>query len=162
MNGKNGTRVAVVAGLRTPFAKQATAYRDVSALQLGQLVVRELLERSEVEPSAIQQVVYGQVVPSVSAPNIAREIVLGTGMPRTIEAYSVSRACATSYQSTVNVAQSIALGDIDCGVSGGADSSSDVPITVSKPLTKALIGVSKARSAGEKLSAFRGDRKSVV
>ncbi len=156
MNGKNGTRVAVVAGLRTPFAKQATAYRDVSALQLGQLVVRELLERSEVEPSAIQQVVYGQVVPSVSAPNIAREIVLGTGMPRTIEAYSVSRACATSYQSTVNVAQSIALGDIDCGVSGGADSSSDVPITVSKPLTKALIGVSKARSAGEKLSAFRG------
>ncbi len=156
MNGKNGRRVAVVGGLRTPFAKQSTAYQDVTALELGQLVVRELLERSEVSPKAVQQVVYGQVVPSVSAPNIAREIVLGTGMPRSIEAYSVSRACATSYQSTVNVAQAIALGDIDCGVSGGADSSSDVPITASKPLTKALIQASKARSPGETLRAFKG------
>ena len=101
-NGK--PRVAVVAGLRTPFAKIGTAYKDLSAQQLGQAVVSELLERSEVPPEWIEQVVYGQVVPSVSAPNVAREIVLGTGLPRSTDAYSVSRACATSYQSTVNVA----------------------------------------------------------
>ncbi len=155
-NGNGLPRVAIVAGLRTPFAKMGGAYRDVSALQLGQLVVRELLERTGVPADWIQQVVYGQVVPSVSAPNIAREIVLGTAMPRNIEAYSVSRACATGYQSTVNVARAIQAGVIDCGISGGADSASDVPITVSKRLAKALIQLSQARSAGAKLKAFKG------
>ncbi|MCB9623640.1 MAG: acetyl-CoA C-acyltransferase, partial [Sandaracinus sp.] len=132
--GKKGERVAIVAGLRTPFAKQWSAYREVSALDLGKIVVNELLQRTGVDPSLIEQVVYGQVVPSVHAPNIAREVVLGTGMPRDIDAFSVSRACATSYQSTVNVVEAIATGTIKVGLAGGADSSSDVPITVSKRL----------------------------
>lgn len=151
-------RVAVVAGLRTPFAKQSTAYKDLSALDLGKLVVAELVQRVGIDPAAIQQVVYGQVVPSLTAPNIAREIVLGTGLPRSIEAYSVSRACATSYQSAVNVTESILAGAIDCGIAGGADSASDVPISVSRPLAQALIELSKARSLGERLRAFRGIR----
>lgn len=154
-NGKNGKRVAIVAGLRTPFAKQGTAYKDISALELGKLVVTELLERSGVPARDVQKVVYGQVVPSVSAPNIAREIVLGTGMPDDIEAYSVSRACATSYQSAVNIAESIMAGDIDCGLAGGADSASDIPITVSKKLADALVTASRARSLPERLRAFK-------
>ena len=156
--GANGTRVAVVAGLRTPFAKQWSAYREVSALDLANLVVSELLQRVDLDPQEIQQVVYGQVVPSVEAPNIAREIVLATGMPKGIEAYSVSRACATSYQSAVNVAESIMTGAIDTGVAGGADSSSNVPITVTKRLAEALMEATKARSIGERLQAFRGLR----
>ena len=154
----NGTRVAVVAGLRTPFAKQWSAYREVSALDLANIVVAELLQRVDLDPKEIQQVVYGQVVPSVEAPNIAREIVLATGMPKSIEAYSVSRACATSYQSTVNVAESIMAGAIDTGVAGGADSASNVPITVTKRLAEALMEATKARSVGERLQAFRGLR----
>ena len=154
MGKKNGRRVAVVAGLRTPFAKSGTAYKKLSALDLGKFVVAELLERSDVKPEEVQQVVYGQVVPSLTAPNIAREIVLSTGMPREIEAYSVSRACATSYQSTVNVAEAIMAGAIDCGIAGGADSASDVPIAVSKNLAEALIAASRARSLGERLKAF--------
>ncbi len=157
MAKNNGDRrVAIVAGLRTPFAKQGTAYRDLTALDLGKIVVAELLQRTGIEPSEIQQVVYGQVIPSLSVPNIAREIVLGTGMPRSIEAYSVARACATSYQSTVNVAESILAGVIDCGIAGGADSASDVPMAVGKKLTEAFIKVSKARSFTEKLRAFAG------
>jgi len=154
----NGTRVAVVAGLRTPFAKQWSAYRDVSALDLANIVVSELLQRVDLDPQEIQQVVYGQVVPSVEAPNIAREIVLATGMPKNIEAYSVSRACATSYQSTVNVAEAIMAGAIDTGIAGGADSASNVPITVTKRLAEALMEATKARSIGERLQAFRGLR----
>jgi acetyl-CoA acyltransferase len=153
-NGK--TRVAVVAGLRTPFAKQSSAYRSVSALDLGKTVVAELLARTGVDPSEVEQLVYGQVVPSLAAPNIAREIVLLTGMPRGIEAYSVSRACATSYQSTVNVAQAIETGTIECGISGGADSSSDVPIAVSKKLASALVEANKARNLKDRLGAFAG------
>ena len=150
----NGKRVAVVAGLRTPFAKQSSAYKNLSALELGEMVVSELLTRTGIAPSEIQQLVYGQVLPSLAAPNIAREIVLGTGMPKDIEAFSVSRACATGYQSTVSVAEAIFAGTIDCGISGGADSSSDVPITVSKKLSSALLDASKARSLPERLRAF--------
>ena len=155
MAKSNGDRrVAIVAGLRTPFAKQGSAYRQLSALDLGKIVVAELLQRTGLEPGEVQQVVYGQVIPSLTVPNIAREIVLGTGMPRSIEAYSVARACATSYQSAVNVAESIQAGVIDCGIAGGADSASDVPMAVSKRLSEALVKASKARSFADKLRAF--------
>ena len=154
----NGKRVAIVTGLRTPFAKQWTAYREVSALDLANIVVAELLQRVELDPQEIEQVVYGQVIPSVEAPNIAREIVLATGMPRNIEAYSVSRACATSYQSTVNVAEAIMAGAIDTGVAGGADSASNVPVTISKRLADALAAATRARSIGERMQAFSGLR----
>ncbi len=154
MASKRGERVAVVAGLRTPFAKQGTAYKELSALDLGKQCVGEMIARTEIDPKEIQQVVYGQVVPSISAPNIAREIVLGLGLPPEAEAYSVSRACATSYQSTVNVAQAILSGDIDVGIAGGADSASDIPITVSKKLAAALVEASKARRFGDRLQAF--------
>jgi acetyl-CoA acyltransferase len=154
----NGKRVAIVAGLRTPFAKQWSAYREVSALDLANIVVSEMLQRIDLDANEIQQVVYGQVVPSVEAPNIAREIVLATGMPKSIEAYSVSRACATSYQSTVNVAEAIMAGAIDTGIAGGADSVSNVPITVSKRLAEALMAATKARSIGERMQAFAGLR----
>ncbi len=155
MAKSNGDRrVAIVAGLRTPFAKQGSAYKHLSALELGKVVVAELLQRTGLEPSEVEQVVYGQVIPSLTVPNIAREIVLGTGMPRNIEAYSVARACATSYQSAVNVAEAIQAGVIDCGIAGGADSASDVPMAVSKRLSEALVKVSKARSLADKLRAF--------
>ncbi len=151
----NGKRVAIVDGLRTPFAKQGTAYAKMSALDLGATVVRELLERSALPADEVERVVYGQVVPSLTGPNIAREIVLDTGMRRDIDAFSVSRACATSYQSAIDIAQGIWSGDIDCGVAGGADSASDVPIAVSRPLAEALIKLNKARTLADRVKAFK-------
>lgn len=127
----------------------------MSALDMGTAVVGELLQRSGVSREQIDRVVYGQVLPSISAPNIAREIVLDTGMKRTTDAFSVSRACATSYQSTVDITQGILLGDIDIGIAGGADSSSDVPITVSKKLAEALVRMTKAKSIPDRLKCFR-------
>ncbi len=152
MTGKN--KVAIVAGLRTPFCKMGTAYAKQSALSLGSTVVQELLERHNMSPGQVDRVVYGQVVPSLSAPNIAREIVLDTGMPRTTDAFSVSRACATSYQSTIDAAQAIMLGEIDCAIAGGADSASDVPIAVRKPLAEALIKLSRAKSLPDRLRSL--------
>jgi acetyl-CoA acyltransferase len=157
-NGPSGTndRVAIVAGLRTPFAKQGTAYADLSALDLGKIVVQELLARAELDPREVGLCVYGQVVPSIAAPNIAREIVLGSAMPKHIEAFSVSRACATSLQSLTSAAEAILSGQHDVAVAGGADSASDVPIGVSKKLAHALVAAQKAKTFGEKLKAFRG------
>ena len=151
---EKGKRVAIVAGLRTPFAKQSTAYKKLSALELGTQVVSELVARAGLAPSKIEQLVYGQVLPSIAAPNIAREIVLAAGLPRDIEAFSVSRACATSYQSAVSVGEAILAGTIACGIAGGADSTSDVPITVSKPLAAALLDASRARTLPDRLKAF--------
>lgn len=152
----NGDRVAIVAGVRTPFAKQGTAFKHLTALDLGKLAVAELLSRTALKANEVDQVVYGQVIPSVTVPNIAREIVLGVELPRSVEAYSVSRACTTSYQSTVSVAEAIMAGVIDVGIAGGADSASDIPMVTSKPLADALLGASRARGLGGKLAAFRG------
>jgi acetyl-CoA acyltransferase len=152
--GASGERIAIVTGLRTPFAKQGTAYRDLSALDLGKLVVSELLARAELDPREVGMCVYGQVVPSLSAPNIAREIVLGTGMPKDIEAFSVSRACATSFQSMTSAAEAMLAGQHTVAVTGGADSASDVPIAVSKPLANALVEAAKAKSLPDKLRIF--------
>ncbi|MEZ9418993.1 acetyl-CoA C-acyltransferase FadI [Vibrio breoganii] len=148
---RQGDRVAVVAGLRTPFARQSTELKDVPALDLGKMVVSEMLARTEIDPAMIEQVVFGQVIQMPAAPNIAREIVLGTGMAINTDAYSVTRACATSFQATANVVESILAGNIEVGIAGGADSSSVLPIGVTKSLASNLLALSKARSLSQKL-----------
>ncbi|MGG8469319.1 acetyl-CoA C-acyltransferase FadI [Rahnella sp. PAMC25617] len=151
---REGDRIAIVDGLRTPFAKQATAYHGIPAVDLGKIVVSELLAKSGIDPKIIDQLVFGQVVQMPEAPNIAREIVLGTGMNVSTDAYSVSRACATSFQAVANVAESIMSGTISVGIAGGADSSSVLPIGVSKRLARALVDVNKARTLSQRLSIF--------
>lgn len=150
-SSRTGQRIAVVGGLRTPFARQSSAYREVSALDLGRLVVAELLDRASLDPKLVDILVYGQVMPSLEAPNIAREIVLGTGMDPKTDAYSVSRACATSFQAFAGVAQAIEAGHATIGVAGGADSASVVPIAVTKRLSTALVDLSKAKTLQKRL-----------
>ncbi|MCE0814065.1 acetyl-CoA C-acyltransferase FadI [Buttiauxella sp. S04-F03] len=151
---RQGDRIAIVSGLRTPFARQATAFHGIPAVDLGNMVVSELLARSEIPPEIIEQLVFGQVVQMPEAPNIAREIVLGTGMSVHTDAYSVSRACATSFQAVANVAESLMAGTIRAGIAGGADSSSVLPIGVSKKLGRTLVDVNKARTLGQRLKLF--------
>jgi len=151
---RQGDRIAIVSGLRTPFARQATVFHGIPAIDLGKMVVGEMLARSEIPPDVIEQLVFGQVVQMPEAPNIAREIVLGTGMNVHTDAYSVSRACATSFQAVANVAESLLAGTIRAGIAGGADSSSVLPIGVSKKLARTLVDANKARSAGQKLKLF--------
>ena len=151
---REGDRIAIVDGLRTPFAKQATAYHGIPAVDLGKMVVSELLAKSGIDPQIIDQLVFGQVVQMPEAPNIAREIVLGTGMSVSTDAYSVSRACATSFQAVANVAESIMSGTVSIGIAGGADSSSVLPIGVSKRLARTLVDVNKARTLSQRLALF--------
>ena len=151
----NGQRIAIVAGLRTPFAKQATAFHGVPAVDLGKMVVNELINKHDIDPALIEQLVFGQVVQMPEAPNIAREIVLGTGMNIHTDAYSVSRACATSFQSTVNVAEAILAGYVEVGIAGGADSSSVAPIGVSKKLARTLLDLTKTKTLAQKFHLLR-------
>ncbi len=151
-----GRRVALVAGLRTPFARQSTAFRTTSTLELGMMVVNELLVRTAIEPSAIDLLVFGQVLPVMEAPNIAREIVLGTGMAPSTVAYSVSQACTSAMLAMVNVAQAIETGAAEVGIAGGTDSASVVPITLSRRLATALVDLTRARSARDRVKILAG------
>ncbi|MFT5117454.1 MAG: acetyl-CoA acyltransferase [Kiritimatiellia bacterium] len=151
-------RIAVVTGLRTPFARQATFFKQVSAIDLGRMVVKELLAQTNIDVNSIDRLIYGQVVVQPKAPNIAREVVLGTDLPVTCDAYSVSRACATSFQSAASMMDSIKTNDINIGIAGGADSSSVIPICFSDAFALKLVQASKARSLLKKLAAFKGTR----
>ncbi len=148
--------MAVVAGLRTPFTKQGTALKTLRTVDLAAMVVKELMARSELSPKEVGLCVYGQVVPTLDWLNIAREVVLRAGLPKDIDAYSVSRACATSIQALTSAAEAIMAGQHDVAVVGGADSMSDVPLGVSRRLTAALLEAQKGRSVGAKLKAFAG------
>jgi acetyl-CoA acyltransferase len=147
-------RVAIVAGCRTPFAKSGTVYRDLTALDLAKACVRELLERTEVDPSGIGYVVMGQVIPSVKAPNLGREVVLSTGLPKESPAHTVNRACASANEAIAEVATAILAGQAEAGIAGGAESLSDVQILHSKKMAQVLMEASRARSLGGRLKAF--------
>ncbi|PKH24464.1 acetyl-CoA C-acyltransferase FadI [Enterobacterales bacterium CwR94] len=151
---RQGERIAITHGLRTPFARQATAFHGIPAVELGTLLISELMARSEIPAEVIQQLVFGQVVQMPAAPNIAREIVLAAGLNVHTDAYSVSRACATSFQAVANVADSLMAGHITAGIAGGADSSSVLPIGVSRKLARTLVDLSKTKTLGQKLKLF--------
>jgi acetyl-CoA acyltransferase len=148
-------RVAIVNGLRTPFVKAATVFSELTALDLGRLVVQELVQRTELDPHEIDSVVFGQVIPGMTAASIAREVVLTSGLPRKIEAYTVARACATSVQAMVNASMAIALGQSEVAIAGGTESMSDPPIFTSRPLAHALAESSRARTLPARLKPFQ-------
>src|SRR5947207_11088080 len=152
--GTNGRRVAVVAGVRTPFAKAGTALKDFSAIELGKLAVAELIQRANVDGKNVDAVVYGTVVPSVVAPNIAREISLMPMLPKGTEAYTVSRACASANQAITDAADQIVLGHHDVVIAGGAETLSNVPILHSRAMSQKLVALSRASSTGQRLKVL--------
>ncbi len=150
----NGKRVAVIAGLRTPFSKSGTLYRRITAVDLARSCVAELVQRSELDTSSIDGVVFGTVVPSVLAPNIAREVALLPHFPKGVQAYTVGRACASANQAISDAADQITLGHAHVMIAGGAESLSTVPILHSARFAEALMGVSRARSLGGRIKAL--------
>ncbi len=154
MTTPNGRRVAVVAGCRTPFCKSGTALKDARAVDLARYATRELLERTDLDPTAVDEVVFGQVVPSALAPNLAREVSLLPQFPREIPAFSLNRACASANQAITAAHDQIALGHADVVIAGGAESLSDIPILASRRLSEILVDASRAKTLGARLAAF--------
>ncbi|HWE41677.1 MAG TPA: acetyl-CoA C-acyltransferase FadI [Gemmatimonadaceae bacterium] len=149
-----GRRVAIVAGVRTPFVKAGTSFRNMSAIDLGKLTVAELLQRAGLDGKEVTALVFGTVIPSVLAPNIAREVSLIPQLPKGCEAYTVSRACASANQAITDAADQIALGHHDCIIAGGAESLSTVPILHSRGFADALVAASKAKSLGGRVASI--------
>ena len=147
----NGRRVAIVAGVRTPFAKAGTAFKSISAIDLCKLCVAELLQRTNLDGKEVQALVFGTVVPSVVEPNIAREVSLLPLLPKGVQAYTVSRACASANQAITDAADQIALGHLDVAIAGGSESLSNIPILHSQRFAETLVLASKAKSLPARL-----------
>jgi acetyl-CoA acyltransferase len=147
----NGRRVAIVAGVRTPFAKAGTAFKSISAIELGKLCVAELLQRTNLDGKEVQALVFGTVIPSVVEPNIAREVSLLPLLPKGVQAYTVSRACASANQAITDAADQIALGHLDVAIAGGSESLSNIPILHSQRFAETLVLASKAKSLPARL-----------
>ncbi len=150
----NGRRVAIVAGLRTPFERAGTLFKSLSAQELGRAVVAELVARTGLDGEEIDTLVFGTVVPSVLAPNIAREVALLPMLPKGIPAVTVSRACTSANQAITDAADQIALGHADVAIAGGAESLSSVPILHSRGFADALVAASKAKSLPARMGAL--------
>jgi acetyl-CoA acyltransferase len=153
-NGWVGRRVVVVAGCRTPFCKAGTAFKHLSPVQLGTIAVRELVSRSELDAATVDHLIYGVVVPSVQAPNVAREVGLAAGLPPDVPAFTVARACASANQAIASAAEMISRGYADTVIAGGVEVLSDVPMLLSKKLREALLTAAKARGMPAKLGAL--------
>jgi len=150
----NGRRVAIVAGVRTPFTRAGTQFKRLSAIELGKLCVAELLERANLSGNEVEALIFGTVVPNVLAPNIAREISLMPVLPKSVQAYSVSRACASSNQAITDAADQITLGHNNVIIAGGAESLSNVPVLHSRGFADALVAASRAKSLPGRIAAL--------
>jgi acetyl-CoA acyltransferase len=151
-------RVAIVTGVRTPFIRSGTLFKSLSAIDLGRLCVAELMHRTNLNGTDVDAVVFGTVVQNVQAPNIAREVSLMPLLPKGVDAWSVSRACASANQAIADAADQIALGHMDCVIAGGAESLSNVPILHSRAFSDVLMAANKAKSITQKLTAFSAVR----
>ena len=150
----NGRRVAIVAGVRTPFTKAGTAFKTISAIDLGKLCVAELMQRTNLDGKEVEALVFGTVIPSVVAPNSAREVSLLPIFPKGVQAFSVSRACASANQAITDAADQIALGHMDVAIAGGSESLSNIPILHSQGFAEALVLASKAKSLAGRFKAL--------
>jgi len=142
--------------LRTPFLRAGTDFAQLDVLELARGVTVELLQRSGLKPSDVDHVIYGNVVRPVQYTNIARELVLAAGLPKTTPADTVTLACASSIQAITDATNLIERGYADVVIAGGVEMLSNVPISLSPPLARALVSFSQAKSPGGRVRSLRG------
>ncbi|MBU6403517.1 MAG: acetyl-CoA C-acetyltransferase [Proteobacteria bacterium] len=152
-------RVAILGGTRIPFCRNNTAYAEVGNFGMGVKVLGALVERMQLAGVELGEVAFGAVLKLDRDWNLAREVTLSAGLAATTPAITTARACGTSLDNAVIVANKIACGQIEAGIAGGSDTTSDVPIVFSEPLRKRLLAVNRARDSGARLrAALRGFR----
>jgi acetyl-CoA C-acetyltransferase len=149
-------RVGILGGVRIPFCRNNTAYADVGNLGMSIRTLGALVERFGLHGQQLGEVALGAVLKHSSDWNLGREATLSSGLAPSTPGITLQRACGTSLDTVIHVANKIALGQIESGIGGGSDTTSDVPINVSRPLRRRLLDANMARSASERLRAFRG------
>ena len=145
--------VAVLGGVRIPFCRNNTAYADVGNLGMSVRTLGALVERFGLHGQQLGEVAMGAVIKHSSDWNLGREATLSSGLSPLTPGITLQRACGTSLDTIVHIANKIAVGQIEVGVGGGSDTTSDVPIVYGKDLRRRLLAVNAAKSAKYKLKA---------
>lgn len=150
--------VAILGGTRIPFCRSNTAYSDVGNFGLGLKAVAGLVERYRLHGQRIGELAFGAVIKHSSDWNLAREIALSCGIHPHSPGLTLQRACGTSLDAAIVVANKIAAGQIEVGIAGGSDTTSDVPVVFSKRFARRLLDTNRGRGFRERLRAWKGFR----
>lgn len=158
MAAKNvhGRTVVVAGGCRTPFLRAGAAFADVMAYELGAMALRGLLDRTGLDPGAVDRVVMGTVLADPRTTNLAREAALAAGLPVSCPAFTVTAACASSNVAISGAVEAIASGAADVVVAGGAETLSDAPIRFGREVRKRLIRSQKAKGVLDWVKLLQG------
>ena len=144
-------RVAVIGGNRIPFARSNTAYSKISNQELLTSALRGLVDRFNLDGMKMGEVVAGAVIKHSRDFNLTRESVLSCGLAPETPAYDIQQACGTGLEAAILVANKIALGQIECGIAGGTDTTSDAPIGVGEGLREILLDLNRAKTTKERI-----------
>ena len=150
--------VAILGGVRIPFCRNNTAYSDVGNLGMSIRTLGALVEKFGLHGEKLGEVAMGAVIKHSSDWNLAREATLSSGLSPETPGITLQRACGTSLDSVITVGNKIALGQIEAGIGGGSDTTSDVPIVYGKSLRRRILKMAAARSLGQRLAAWKGFR----
>jgi acetyl-CoA acyltransferase len=145
--------VVVVDGVRTPYAKAGTELKDVSAAELGRVVLTELLARTDFDPASLDQVIFGNIAQPPDAVNVSRVAALKAGVPDRVPAFTVNRLCGSGLESIVDAHYRIAAGDADAIVAGGVESMSRIPLLYSYDSQEVFTEVFTARDLAGRIAA---------
>jgi len=161
-DGTEDRRPVLAMGVRTPFLKAGTAFREASAADLGTWAIREVLQRSGVRPDEVDEVILGSVGPTSRESNVARVAALRAGIPESVPAYTVNRNCASGLQSIEDGARRIAAGEGKIYVVGGTESMSSYPLIFGKKMTGFFEKLARSRTLIQRLRVFLSFRPSFL
>jgi len=145
-------KVVIAGGSRIPFCRAGTNYSGVTNQEMITAAVSGVVEKFKLRGKTLGDVALGGVMNHSADWNIAREVALGSGLSYDTPAFGLQRACGTSLEATILLANKIALGQIEAGISGGFDSMSDVPIAFGPEFSKVIVAMGRSKKLGEKLS----------
>ncbi|QKK02715.1 MAG: acetyl-CoA C-acetyltransferase [Pseudomonadota bacterium] len=160
MSDNSLRRIAIIGGRRIPFCRSGTLYAEQTNLDMLTSAFQAVVDRYGLDGKKIDQVIAGAVTTHSRDWNLAREAVLSTGLSPLTPAVTMQQACGTSLQAALLAGSQIADGQIECALVGGTDTTSDVPIVFTQRFARRLMKLSKARSLGERIKAFKGFRLS--
>ncbi|MDE3010869.1 MAG: acetyl-CoA C-acetyltransferase [Pseudomonadota bacterium] len=146
-------RVAIVAANRIPFARSGTAYARIGNRAMLTATLRGLVEKLTLQGDRLGEVVGGAIMKHARDWNLVRECVLSSGLSPATPAYDLQQACGTGLEAVILVANKIALGQIECGIACGVDTTSDVPVAANPRLQRALMDLNHARTLPQRLRA---------
>ncbi len=157
-----GRKVAILGGARIPFARSNTAYATKSNQDMLTAALKGVVDRFQLHGERIGEVGAGAVLKHSRDFNLCRESVLSSGLAPETAAYDLQMACGTGLQAAINIANKIALGQIESGIAGGVDTTSDAPIEVNDKLRKILLEVNRAKTGAQRLKALAKFRPSML